>query len=100
MDTSHIFRPLVPQIPGQPDPTSQDALDLQAGRGLPDPNITGPCQVQSSPFCEPSAGAQRMNPTDMLEIETAFQGYVQICQPCYDHQADLFIAVRHEQRTS
>jgi hypothetical protein len=29
IDASHIFRPLIVQTPGQPDPTSGDAADLQ-----------------------------------------------------------------------
>lgn len=95
MDNSQIFRPLVQQTPGQPDPTSQDALDLKMVSALPDPNITGPCQVQASPFCEPSAGQQRLNPTDMLQSATAFRASVMICQPCYDVQADLFVATTH-----
>lgn len=64
-------------------------------KGLPDPNITGPCQLQASILCEPSAGRQRMDPMDMAKTETSFQGYVMCCQPCYDAQADEYIRVTH-----
>lgn len=74
--------------------TGNGKSDLTAYR-LPDPNVSGPCQVQASPFCEPSAGAQRYNPTDMLQSATAFRTPVMICQPCYDAQADLFVATTH-----
>jgi hypothetical protein len=65
-----------------------------ATHGLPDPNITGPCQLQSSPFCE-GAGVQRMDPMDMLETKTAFRGYVQACQTCYDTNAMAFMNISH-----
>jgi hypothetical protein len=71
-----------------------EAWDM-AHYALPDPNITGPCQVQASPFCEPSAGRQRMDPMDMAEPETSFRAYTMICQPCYDARADLFVATVH-----
>jgi hypothetical protein len=66
-----------------------------ATHGLPDPNIVGPCQSQSSLLCEPGNGRQRMDPMDMAETETAFRGYLQMCQPCYDSQADLFVRYTH-----
>ena len=78
-------------------PALSAALEVQpsyATQGLPDPNVTGPCQLQSSPFCE-QTGGQRMDPLDMLETETAFRGYVQGCQPCYDHNATRFVAESH-----
>lgn len=62
---------------------------------IPDPNITGPCQVQSSVLCQPSEGSQRLNPTDMLNVNTAFTTYTLICPFCYEHQSDLFIAKTH-----
>lgn len=64
-------------------------------QGLPDPNVTGPCQLQASILCEPSAGRQRMDPMDMAAPETSFRGYVMCCQPCYDAQADEYIRVTH-----
>jgi hypothetical protein len=65
------------------------------GNGLPDPSITGPCQIQSSFLCEPAAGVQRMNPMDMLLPETSFGGYTLICQACYDQLATLYVAGLH-----
>lgn len=62
---------------------------------LPDPNTTGPCQVQASVLCRPSEGIQRLNPTDMLNISTAFTSYTMCCLPCYERQADLFIEKTH-----
>lgn len=62
---------------------------------LPNPNVRGECQIQASPFCEPGAGRQRMNPTDMLQRDTAFQDYASICDSCYDHQADAYVAELH-----
>lgn len=61
---------------------------------LPNPNITGPCELQSSPFCT-TQGAQRMNPMDMLDTETAFRNHVFACQTCYDTNADRFVAQVH-----
>ena len=66
-----------------------------ATHDLPDPNLTGPCQLRSSVLCEPAAGRQRMDPMDMAQSETAFRGYVMCCDPCYDAQADLFIRTTH-----
>lgn len=60
----------------------------------PDPNVSGPCQVQSSFLCA-QVGTLRLNPTDMLDTATSFQGYVTMCQPCFDRQSDLFIEARH-----
>lgn len=61
---------------------------------LPDPSITGPCQLQASPFCT-GEGVQRLDPMQMLSAETAFKGYTSACQPCYDTNADRFVAERH-----
>jgi hypothetical protein len=60
----------------------------------PDPNVTGPCQVQSSLNCT-GEGIQRLNPMDMLNINTAFTKYVPCCLPCYERQSDLYIAKTH-----
>ena len=68
------------------------AAELNATAVLPNPNVTGPCQIQSSILCKPSEGAQRLNPMDMLNINTAFTSYTMCCLPCYEHQADLFIS--------
>ncbi len=61
---------------------------------LPDPNITGPCEVRASLMCD-GAGRQRYNPMDMAQTETSFRAFSMICQPCYDHKADAFIALTH-----
>jgi hypothetical protein len=66
-----------------------------ATHGLPDPNITGPCELRTSILCEPELGTQRMDPMDMTQTETAFRGYVQGCQACYDQRADEFARVTH-----
>lgn len=62
--------------------------------GLPDPNATGPCELQSSPFCT-GQGAQRTNPMDMLDRETAFRDFVFACLPCYETNADRFVVQVH-----
>lgn len=72
----------------------ENAQPSYATHGLPDPNATGPCQLQASPLCL-QVGGQRMDPMDMLQTETAFRGYVQTCQPCYDARADLYVATLH-----
>lgn len=61
---------------------------------FPDPTIAGPCQVQSSLNCT-GEGIERLNPTDMLNVNTAFTSYTQMCLPCYEHQTDGFIAKAH-----
>jgi hypothetical protein len=60
----------------------------------PDPNVSGPCQVQASPLCL-HVGTLRLDPMDMLDSEATTVNYVPTCQPCFDHQADLFIKARH-----
>lgn len=65
-----------------------------ATHGLPDPNLTGPCQLQASPFCL-HVGGQVMDPMDMTRTETAFRAYVHGCLPCYEAQADEFVRVTH-----
>lgn len=67
----------------------------QVESALPDPNITGPCQLQVSFLCKPSEGQQRMDPMDMAAPETSFRAYVMCCQPCYDAQADEYVRVTH-----
>ena len=83
------------------DPDSEDstighATDVinKIQSNTPDPNITGPCEIQSSPFCD-GQGRQRLNPTDMLQNATAFRAYAPICQPCYDHQCDVYLERTH-----
>jgi hypothetical protein len=76
-------------------PQWEDLASLEPVRSLPDPNITGPCQVQASILCKPSEGRQRMDPMDMAAPETSFRAYVMCCQPCYDAQADEYIRVTH-----
>ena len=62
--------------------------------GIPDPNVTGPCQLQASPFCT-GEGIQRMDPMDMLQADTSFAGYVSACLVCYETRADLYIKEVH-----
>lgn len=62
--------------------------------GLPQANVTGPCQIQSSILCT-GEGIQRMNPLDMLARDTSFQGYASCCLPCYEANADEFVRVTH-----
>ncbi len=79
---------------GQRDQALAGVQPSYATHGLPDPNITGPCQSQASAFCT-QVGTQRMDPMDMAETETAFRGYTQMCQPCYDAQSDEYVRVTH-----
>lgn len=62
--------------------------------GLPQANVTGPCQIQSSILCT-GEGIQRMNPLDMLATDTAFRDYVSCCLPCYEANSDEFVRVSH-----
>lgn len=61
---------------------------------LPNPNITGPCQLQATPFCE-NVGIQRLDPMAMLTPETAFAVYLSACLSCYEARADQYIAEVH-----
>lgn len=61
---------------------------------MPNPTITGPCQVQASPFCT-SQGIQRLDPMDMLDSATAFARHVSACLPCYEARADMYLAKVH-----
>lgn len=61
---------------------------------LPDPNLTGPCNLQASPFCD-NRGRQRLDPMDMLDASTAFAGHVSACDPCYEVRADQYVAQVH-----
>jgi len=57
--------------------------------------ITGPCQIQTSILCEPSAGVQRVDPLAQAEPDLAFREDIQACQACYDQRADEFLRVTH-----
>lgn len=61
---------------------------------LLNPNLTGPCDLQSSPFCT-GRGAQRLDPMAMASRETAFRDHVFTCLPCYEVNADRFVAQVH-----
>jgi hypothetical protein len=56
----------------------------------PDPNITGPCQLQASPDCD-GAGRQRLDPMAMLD----FRDHIMACLACYEVRADMFVAEVH-----
>jgi len=70
------------------------APDTTAPASRPDPNVSGPCQVQASPWCE-QVGTLRLNPTDMLDNEATTVNYVTMCLKCFNHQSDLFIKEVH-----
>lgn len=93
-----MFRPIIQQVPGQPDPTSQDALDLRAGRalGLPDPTVTGPCQAQATFMCTGEARGEHLNPLAMLPGSEVSADYVPMCQPCKDHLSDQYVTQLHQ----
>lgn len=68
---------------------------LEAQRlGTPDPRVTGPCQLQASPFCT-GEGIQRMDPMDMLDPSTSFARYVSACLDCYEARADRYVMEVH-----
>lgn len=92
---SQIFRPITRQIPSQPDPTSGDAADLAAGRGLPDPTVSGPCQAQATFMCTGEARGEHLNPLAMLPGSTVSADYVPMCQPCKDHLSDRYVSEAH-----
>jgi hypothetical protein len=62
---------------------------------LPDPTVTGPCQVQATFMCTTEAAGERLNPLAMLPGSTVPAGYVPMCQSCYDHLADAYVAAMH-----
>jgi hypothetical protein len=62
---------------------------------LPDPNVKGPCQAQAHWTCTGQAAGERLNPLAMLPGSTVSSEYVLICQPCYDHLADSYVATLH-----
>lgn len=61
---------------------------------LPDPNLTGPCNLQASPFCD-NQGRQRLDPMDMLDAGKAFAEYTSACDICYDARADEYVSRVH-----
>ncbi len=61
---------------------------------MPNPTITGPCQIQASPFCT-GEGIDRMDPMDMLDRATAFARHAPICLPCYEARSDMYVAEVH-----
>lgn len=63
---------------------------------LPDPTVTGPCQVQATFMCTGEAEGERLIPTSMLP-DALIPGplYAPMCQPCYDHLADSYLAALH-----
>ncbi len=75
-------------------PALSEALSAPIPATTQDPNVTGPCQLQSSPFCE-GTGWQRLNPLDMLQADTSFRTYAPACQACYDTNADAYVAALH-----
>jgi hypothetical protein len=62
---------------------------------LPDPTVTGPCQVQATFMCTTEAAGERLNPLAMLPGSTVPAEYVPMCQPCYDHLADAYVTALH-----
>lgn len=62
------------------------------GMSQPDPNITGPCQLQASPDCD-GAGRQRLDP--MAMAATAFRDHIMACLACYEVRAGMFVAEVH-----
>lgn len=94
MNNSQIFRPLIQQIPGQPDPTSGDGADFRAGLIRPDPTKTGPCELELSFACT-GAGYERLDPRDMLTPETSFRTPRIICVECNDMAATIYIRELH-----
>lgn len=63
---------------------------------LPDPTVTGPCQVQATFMCTGQAAGERLIPTSMLP-DSLIKGplYAPMCLPCYEHLADAYIAETH-----
>jgi hypothetical protein len=60
---------------------------------LPDINATGPCQVQATFMCT-RVGRIRLNPLAMLPDSTV-KPYASVCQACYEHLADQYVAEVH-----
>lgn len=60
----------------------------------PDPRVTGPCQLQASPFCT-GEGIQRLDPMDMLDASTSFARHVSACLDCYEARADRYVKEVH-----
>jgi hypothetical protein len=81
--------------------TASDAANHMAGQikkalsVLPDPTVTDPCQAQATFMCTGQAAGERLNPLAMLPGSRVPNGYVPMCQPCYDHLADSYVAQVH-----
>lgn len=64
---------------------------------LPDPTVTGPCQVQATFMCTGEAAGQRLIPTSMLP-DSPIKGplYAPMCLACYEHLADAYLTTLHK----
>lgn len=73
------------------------AASLNAPSALPDPTVTGPCQMQVTFMCTGEAAGERLIPTSMLP-DALIPGplYAPMCRPCYDHLADSYLAALHQ----
>ena len=66
--------------------------------GLPDPTVKGPCQAEATFMCTGEAAGERLIPQSMLPTEDRPRTgpiYQPMCQPCYDHLADAYVATVH-----
>lgn len=63
---------------------------------LPDPTVTGPCQVQATFMCTDQAAGERLIPTSMLP-DALIPGpfYAPMCLPCYEHLSTVYLATLH-----
>lgn len=74
-----------------------DAAPNNAMRLLPvgmiDPADTplGPCQLQSSPFCEHIAVMERLDPMAMAPENPAPASVIPTCRECFDHRSDQYL---------
>jgi hypothetical protein len=63
---------------------------------LPDPTVTGPCQVQATFMCTGEAVGMRLIPTSMLP-DALIPGplYAPMCLPCYEHLCTVYLTALH-----
>lgn len=70
--------------------------DADRESALPDPTVTGPCQVQATFLCTQEAAGMRLIPTSMLP-DALIPGplYAPMCLPCYEHLSTVYLTELH-----
>lgn len=70
--------------------------NLGGSTTLPDPTVTGPCQMQATFMCTAEAVGEHLIPQSMLP-DSLIPGpiYALMCLPCKEHLSDAYITELH-----